>query len=185
MNGFDEFVKLFGDITILNVIELILAAFFLYLIYKKVKDHLIKVHESEKKRDEQLKEALDAVRKYPEYRQQSIEIQKKLESDIKGLRESQEGLRETQKQTAERLADMEEITQRREKNKLRDCLLQNYRYYTNPNTNPSGTWTRVESETFWALFQDYEDAGGNGYMHEEVAPAMKMLVIVDSSKRTT
>lgn len=185
MKGYDEFIKLFGDITIINVIELILATCFLYFIYKIVRDHFIKTHESEKKREEQLQEALEAVRKYPEYRKQSVEIQKKLESDIKGLRESQEELRESQKQTAERLADMEEITKRREKNKLRDCLLQNYRYYTNPTTNPSGTWTRVESETFWALFQDYEDAGGNGYMHEEVAPAMKMLVIVDSSKKTT
>lgn len=172
MTGFDEFTKLFGEISVLNVIELLLAGVFLYLIYKKVRDHLIKVHESEKKRDEQLHEALEAVRKYPEYRRQSVQIQQKLESEIQALRKSQE-------ENMERLVAMEELTKRRERNKLRDRLLQNYRFYTNPETNPSMSWTRMESEAFWELFRDYEDAGGNGYVHTEVLPAMERLTVIE------
>lgn len=172
MTGFDEFTKLFGKISVLNVIELLLAGVFLYLIYKKVRDHLIKVHESEKKRDEQLHEALEAVRKYPEYRRQSVQIQQKLESEIQALRKSQE-------ENMERLVAMEELTKRRERNKLRDRLLQNYRFYTNPETNPNMSWTRMESEAFWELFRDYEDAGGNGYVHTEVLPAMERLTVIE------
>ena len=74
---------------------------------------------------------------------------------------------------------MEETETRRERNKMRDTLLQSHRYYTNPNTNPSGSWTRVESETFWELYSEYEAAGGNGYMHTDVVPAMKLLKVID------
>ena len=128
-----------------------------------MRDHLIKVHESEKKRDEQLHEALEAVRKYPEYRRKS---------EIQALRKSQE-------ENMERLVAMEELTKRRERNKLRDRLLQNYRFYTNPETNPNMSWTRMESEAFWELFRDYEDAGGNGYVHTEVLPAMERLTVIE------
>ena len=176
MTGFDEFAKIFGEVSVLSVIELLLAGIFLYLIYKKVRDHLIKVHESEKKRDEQLREALEAVRKYPEYRKQSVQIQQKLENDIQALRKSQE-------ETMERLVTMEELTKRTERNKLRDLLLQNYRFYTNPETNPNLSWTKMESEAFWELFRDYEDAGGNGYMHTDVLPAMEKLRVIDINNK--
>ena len=176
LTGFDEFAKIFGEISVLSVVELFLAGLFLYLIYKKVRDHLIKVHESEKKRDEQLREALEAVRKYPEYRKQSVQIQQKLENDIQALRRSQE-------ETMERLVTMEELTKRTERNKLRDLLLQNYRFYTNSETNPNLSWTKMESEAFWELFRDYEDAGGNGYMHTDVLPAMEKLRVIDISNK--
>lgn len=172
MTGFDEFINMFGSVTVLNVIEIVLAAVFLYLIYKKIRDHLIKIHEADKKRDEQLQEALESVRKYPEYRKQSLDIQEKLEREIQTLRKSQE-------ENMKRLVKMEEETKRRERNKLRDRLLQNYRYYTNLETNPSLTWTRMEAEAFWELFRDYEEAGGNGYVHTEVLPAMEHLTIIE------
>lgn len=176
MNGFDEFVKLFGNITILQVIEFILAGVFMFFIYKKVRDYLIKKHDVEKERDAQLKEALTSVRKYPEYRQQSIKIQQLLEGEIQELRKIQE-------ENSARLVKMEEQTRRRERNKLRDRLLQNYRYYTNKETNPSQSWTKMEAEAFWELFRDYEDAGGNGYVHTEVQPAMEHLTVVETSRK--
>lgn len=175
MTGFDEFAKLFGEISVLSLIELILAGVFLYLVYKKLRDYLIKVHESEKKRDEQLNEALEAVRKYPEYRKQSVQIQQNLENEIQALRKSQE-------ENMKRLVAMEELTKRRERNKLRDRLLQNYRFYTNPKTNPDMSWTKMESEAFWELFRDYEEAGGNGYVHTEVLPAMEKLIVIEVGK---
>lgn len=164
MIGFDEFIKFFGNITLINVIEIILAGFFLYLIYKKVRDYLINAHESEKKRDEQLNEALQAVQKYP-----------KLENEIQELKQSQQDI-------TNKLVSIEEATKRRERNKLRDRLLQNYRYYTNTETNPSGSWTRMESEAFWELFSDYEEAGGDGYVHTVVEPAMQKLLIIEVGK---
>lgn len=171
MTGYDEFMAVFGDITILQVIQITLAGVFLYLFYRKVRDYLVGRYEADKVRDEQLKEALEAVSKYPEYRKQSIAIQEKLESEIQGLRKAQE-------ENTARLSKMEEDAKRRERNKLRDLLLQSYRYYTNLERNPNQTWTSMEAEAFWELFRDYEDAGGNGYVHTVVQPAMNLLKIV-------
>ena len=80
MTGLEEFLKTFGNITVSNVITVALAAVFLGMTYKKIRDYLIKKYEAEKEKDKELKEALEAVRKYPEYRQQSIKIQEKLEN---------------------------------------------------------------------------------------------------------
>lgn len=172
MKGYNEFLSMFGNITVLQIAEFVIACVFLYFVYKKVRDYLIKKHETEQLKNEQLEEALSAVRKYPEYRQQSIDIQKSLEGEIQGLKQMQEEI-------SVKLVQMEETSKRRERNKLRDRLLQNYRYYTNMETNPSQSWSRMESDAFWELFRDYEDAGGNGYVHTEVLPAMQKLKIVE------
>lgn len=172
MTGLEEFLKTFGNITVSNVITVALAAVFLGMTYKKIRDYLIKKYESEKEKDKELKEALEAVRKYPEYRQQSIRIQEKLESEIQELRKAQD-------EHTCRLLQMEENAQRRERNKLRDRLLQNYRYYTSKEHNPRQEWTRMESETFWECFADYENMNGDGYMHSVVQPEMNLLGIIE------
>ena len=41
----------------------------------------------------------------------------------------------------------------------------------------------MESEAFWELFREYEDAGGNGYMHTEVLPAMELLTVVEPGEK--
>ena len=126
----------------------------------------------DKQRDVDIKKCLEQIgkcneetAKYPEYRKQSLEIQEQLTGDIQGLRK--------------RLDEIEEGNKKREQSKLRNTLLQHYRHYTNAETNPSLSWTRLESDTFWALANEYEAAGGNGTMHEEVFPAMRKLLIVD------
>ena len=63
MTGLDEFKEMFGSITVLNVVELLLAILFCYLIYRKVSKYLIERYEAGKKKDEQLKTALDQVSK--------------------------------------------------------------------------------------------------------------------------
>lgn len=172
MGNLNAFLKVFGDITILHVVEVLCAIAFLYFVYKKVSTFLIQQYELQKEKDAQLKEALTGVRKYPEYRQQSIEIQNELKGDIRELKE-------TQKMIIEHLNAIEEERKRRERNKLRDLLLQNYRYYTNKETNPAQSWSRMEAEAFWELFRDYDAAGGNGYMHSEVLPAMERLIVTE------
>lgn len=149
-----------------------MCAVFLYMVYRKFTGILIKNHEAEEERDAQIKEALEGVRKYPEYRQQSIEIQQALYAEISELKKQQE-------ENTQKLIEMEERRQRQKRNELRDTLLRNFRYYTNKRTNPDMTWTRVESETFWELYKDYESEGGNGYMHTDVVPMMQLLTIKD------
>lgn len=179
MIGLNEFLELFGDITILQLVWFILAVVFVVASYRKFRDYLIKKHENEKVKDDKINKALAATEKYPEYRRQSLEIQKMLKDEIQDLRRNQEALTNSQNKIMERLASMEERTDRRDRNKIRDILLQNYRYYTNKETNPTQSWTRTESETFWELFRDYEEAGGNGYMHDDVMPSMQKLMVID------
>ena len=158
--------------TVAYVVKFIMAVAFLVYVGKKVNDYLTKRHDAEKKKNEQLRKALEAVEKYPEYRKQSVEIQKKLENEIQELRKLQE-------ENAERLNRMENDMKRRERNKCRDTLLQNFRYFTSREKNPMQAWTRMESEAFWELFKDYEGADGNGYVHSEVQPAMNRLDIIE------
>lgn len=167
-----SFIDAFGNITVLDVAIFIAAIVFLILCYRKVKDYLIAKHDADKLRDEQLQEALTAVRKYPEYRKQSIQIQHELEDENCAVRKDIQAL-------TKRIEKMEEDTKRRERNKIRDRLLQNYRYYTNTETNPTQSWTRMEADAFWELFKEYEENGGDGYMHSEVQPAMNKLTIIE------
>ena len=89
MTGLDEFKEMFGSITVLNVVELLLAILFCYLIYRKLSKYLIGRYEASKKKDEQLKTALDQVSKYPEYRAQSLRVQKELQTEIDSLHSAQ------------------------------------------------------------------------------------------------
>ena len=41
LTGYTEFAELFGGITLLSVMQIILAGVFLYFGYKQVKDYLI------------------------------------------------------------------------------------------------------------------------------------------------
>ena len=75
---------------------------------------------------------------------------------------------------------MEEDSRKREVNKIRGKLIQSYHYYTNPDRNPSKSWTRMEAEAFWATFADYEELGGNGYVHSVIQPTMEALEIIEN-----
>lgn len=172
MTGSNEFLEVFGHITLAQVVYVIMAIVFLVLVYKKVSDYLIKRHDAEQEKDKHLKEALEAVGKYPEYRKQSVEIQKQLTKEIQEIKDTLED-------HTKRLDKMEKDSKKREVNKLRETLLQNYKYYTSKDKNPMQSWTRMESEAFWDLFTDYEEMGGNGYMHTVVQPAMLLLNVIE------
>lgn len=174
MDGFDAFLDIFGSITLETVILVGLALAFLIMSYVKFKKYLIKKHELHQEETRQLQEALGAVRQYPKYREQSIEIQHKLQSELQEIKQIQANC-------IARLDQIEEDNKRRERNKLRDLLLQNYRFYTSKEHNPKQEWTKMEAEAFWEMFNDYELAGGNGYMHTTVQPEMSMLAVIDMS----
>ena len=36
----------------------------------------------------------------------------------------------------------------------------------------------MEAHAFWAMFRDYEELGGNDYVHKIVQPAMNKLKVV-------
>lgn len=186
MIGFEQFLELFGNVTVSTLSVIGLALFFCYKGYKQFvkflenkKNLAIKKYEAEKEKDEQLKTALAEVSKYPEYREQSRKIQQEFRKEIDGLKEAQSDLSNTQEKIRQTLVEMKSTMDKRERNKIRDRLLQMYRYYTSEKTNPSHSWTRMEAEAFWELFGDYEEAGGDGYMHTVVQPEMNKLDIID------
>ncbi len=172
MTGIEEFKNFFGGITILNVLEFGLAVAFLAFLYKKAKKYLIERHEAQVEKDQGLKKALEEVAKYPDYRKQSINVQNQLESEIGELRATIEA-------NTQKLQQMENDQNRRERNKLRERLIQSYRFYTDLRRNPAQTWNRMEAEAFWETFGDYESLGGNGYVHTVVQPAMNLLQVVE------
>ena len=173
MNKYNAFIELFGEITVLDVVLAIGALAFMYGIYKQVSDHIVKKHDAEQEREAKLEESYDCVHnKYPEYRQQSLQIQKDLTARMDNMGQAIDGL-------AKSLAAMKEVTDRRERNRIRDRLLQAYRYYTSQDANPGQSWNNMEAEAFWEMFKDYEDANGDGFMHTVVQPAMQKLKVVD------
>lgn len=179
MEYLGEFLEIFGDLTVANLTSYALAAVFLFRLYKDAKkkddERIAEIQqkaEEEKEREKKINDAYNITQKYPAYHQESIQIRDKLEKEMQELRDDF-------KIIIKRLSDMEEQNKKRECSKLRDMLLQNYRYYTSETQNPSKSWTRMEAEAFWELFREYEEAGGNGYMHTEVQPAMERLLVVE------
>ena len=182
MKYLDEFLTVFGDVTLGQLTTFLLAFLFLFGIYKELKKYNdSKIQERQQKIEEEkalkkkVEDAYNITQKYPEYHQESIDIRAGLQKEIQEIRDCMQSI-------MKRFEEIEEQNKKRECSKLRDMLLQNYRYYTNIQQNPSQSWTRMEAEAFWELFKEYEEAGGNGYMHTEVQPAMERLLVVEVGK---
>lgn len=179
MNGIEEFLKLFGGFTIRGLVELLLALGFLIIIYKKIKkfldeqyDHQAKEKEKEKTRVQKLEDITTKIETFST-KQDNILIQQK------EIKEKINDIVKKQNIQQEQLDEIRKSINEREKNKLNDKLIQSYNYYTSLEKNPLKAWTSMESSAFWGLFSEYEKAGGNGFMHENVQPAMKVLRVID------
>ena len=160
----EEFLKIFGNFTIADVVTLVIALIFLYGAYCKLKVHFNKQY----KNNEQINEILQ---RYSEWHQQSINAQKQFADTIAELKKGQ-------KENSEKLEKMDIDNKKREQNRLRERLLQSYRYYTSVDKNPMQEWSEMEADAFWKLFEDYEDVGGDGYMHTIVQPSMRTLDVI-------
>lgn len=147
----DAFLNLFGAVTLSTVIEWCLAIGFIagaaIAIWKKISAYLTKKLEADEHTREQMQTIMQATAKLPE-------IEQKLNT-----------LETQQTETIRRLDKIEEDARRRERNTLRDRILQSYRYFTSLEHNPRKEWTKMESDAFDELYNDYVDAGGNGYVH--------------------
>ncbi len=167
----NEFIEIFGDMKVAAVVMIIAAIVFLWKIYKVVEKHFRKKYDAEAQRAAQMNDILEQVKKYPEWRRQSIEYQKKYAEEIQKLQE-------TQTEIIGELRKNEEKRKKVKRSELRDRLLQSYRYYASPEKNPMQAWSEMEADAFWEIFGDYERVDGDGHIHTDVQPAMRRLDVV-------
>lgn len=167
----EQFIILFGDITLSQVIAFGIAVVFLFKFWKKFKEYTTKKYEEERQQREQMQEVIDQAKNYPVWRQQSLDMQKQFTDSISELEKGQ-------RKQAEQLNRMEESNRKRELSKMFNRLLTCFQYYTSKEKNPKQEWTEMEASSFWSMFEDYEELGGNGYMHTEVKPKMDMLITI-------
>lgn len=122
-----------------------------------------------------LQAAVDAL---PSYRAQSLQIQTQLQTTDREILAAceaiQRGVADNQRILNERLDRLEE----REKNAIRQKLLDEHRLFTNSERNPMKAWTEMEHHAFFKLVKDYEDLGGNDYVHSQVIPDMNKLEVI-------
>lgn len=160
MFGYEEFKEIFGDFTVLDVVRFVIAVGFFVFVY--IKFSRWNGRQIDRKRA--VDEALTLPDEYRGDKHRNKEVHDELKTAIDEL--------------SVRLEKIELDLKKRDCNQLRNTLLQYYHHYTNIETNPSQSWSEMEHEAFMMLFHDYENCGGNGFMHTVVLPAMEKLTII-------
>ena len=164
LSTMEYILQLFGAIPLSTVIVFIAAVAFLVGLNIKVYKFIVNNHDKLQEKDETLKKIADCL--------------EEVKQEQKGLKEAINELRGAQQEIAEKQDIFEEQHRNHSLNRLRDRLLGSYRYYTDPKKNPLQAWSEMEKEAFDKLFHDYEELGGDGFMHSTVEPAMAALEVV-------
>lgn len=156
------------DISLASVVIFIAAMCFLGNLVIKAYKGIIKFHDSLQERDLLIKETSEEVKEIKNnYSSLSTQISEVLE---------RQGKLETKQN------EIEEKNKKYNLNKTREQLLQSYRYYTS-TSNPTNSWSEMEKDAFYSSFKDYEELGGNGYVHTTIEPAMAALTVVKMSDK--
>jgi hypothetical protein len=128
--------------------------------------------------DDRLTKVEEAVGHYPEYRNQSLEMQNQLQCADNAIVELCTEIKNDVIANGEMLNARLASLERREKNSLRAKILAEYRLYTDEIKNPMQAWSEMEHHSFFKLVEDYESLGGNDYVHGTILPAMNELDII-------
>lgn len=145
---------------------------------KKIVNNLILRMDSQEQNIQKLQETVD---KLPQYREQSIKIQKELKEADVSIVELCEAIKtEVVENRKEVLCKLERL-EAREKNALRAKILEEHRLYTDESRNPMKAWSEMEEHSFRKLLEDYEALGGNDYVHDIVIPEMNRLNVIPMS----
>ena len=139
------------------------------------------LEETVEKMEERLAKVEEAVGHYPEYRAQSLTIQKQLEQKDNQLLEVCDSIKSAVIANGERIDKRLGDLEKREKNALRAKILDEYRLYTDERKNPLKAWSEMEHHSFFKLVEDYESLGGNDYVHKTIVPAMNELDVISMS----
>jgi mRNA-degrading endonuclease RelE of RelBE toxin-antitoxin system len=179
-------------IALLSSVGSIILSLTITLIFNKVvgiPKELKKQREAEKAREEKLKQenlardvkiaALEnAVNALPGYRAQSLSIQAQLQNTDKEILGICSAIKDNVKENQDILNYRLDRLEKREKNTYRAKILDEYRLFTDERKNPMQAWSEMEHHAFFELVKDYEELGGNDYVHSTVLPAMNELEVV-------
>ena len=173
--------------AILTTAGTVFASLLVTFIFNKVSglpQEIKKQKKEQQKKLENIETRLDSVEEavshYPEYRAQSLRIQKELQCKDESILAVCEKIEKIGQKLDDRLIELE----RREKNSLRAKILNEYRLYTDERKNPRQAWTEMEHHSFFKLVEDYESLGGNDYVHSVVLPAMNELDVISMDQLT-
>ena len=129
-------------------------------------------------RDQKISVLETAVASLPGYRAQSIQIQQQLQTAdttiLATCQQIQAGVAESNRILNARLDKLE----KREKNAIREKILREYRLMCSDVLNEMHAWSEMEAHAFFALVRDYEELGGNDYVHSVVLPAVNELEVI-------
>ena len=109
-----------------------------------------------------------------EYRKQSLQKQKDIDNHFDILDTQLTLINKNIEKGFKIMGDLQ-------KNSIRNKIIEIYNRYGVEESNPSKAWNEMEAEAFWHLFADYEEMGGNGFMHQTVKPAMSKLTVIKMS----
>lgn len=154
----------------------------------KAREKATLVKEEQHKKDDCARDARiatleTAVNALPGYRAQSLQIQNQLQEVDQQILDTLDNINEGIIANRTALNERLDRLERREKNALRQKILQEHRIFTDDNMNPMRAWTEMEHHSFFELVRDYEELGGNDYVHSEVLPAMNRLRVIPMSDR--
>lgn len=161
MNGLDNFLGLFGNITISTVIYCAIAIGFVVAVCKALKSFL----KEKIKQDDETKESMNKI----------LSISERIPLIENKLNE----MEKTQLDTITRINKIEEENNRREIDTLKSRLMEYYNYYANAKHNPTGCVTSIEFQAFEEIYETYRNAGGDGWIENVVYPQLCKLTVVD------
>lgn len=81
----EQFLKMFGDVTVARITDLIVSLVFVFGALKIVGNYFAKKIRMSDEEKEHLQKVFDQVEEYPKWRNQSIEIRDNLSEEIKDL----------------------------------------------------------------------------------------------------
>ena len=182
MKADEAFLSIFGDLTILHVVEFLFAMYFIIRVSMDAIKFINRKHDEEQQKSEDLAEALNGVRQMPKYRADSIRIQGQLEQKIVDVQTEMNNKFEdvTKKFDAvmDRLDIMDAENKKRARNRIREELMQGHRMFTDPTKNPMKAWSSLEHDSWFALYEDYLECDGNGDMQNRICPEMNNLDVI-------
>lgn len=182
MKAEEAFLNMFGNLTVLHVVEFFFAMYFIIRVSKDAIKFINRKHDEEQQKTADVAEALAGVRAMPAYRQQSVEIQGQLNQKITDVHDEMNNKFDelTKKFDAvmDRLNAMDAESKKRARNRIREELMRGHRMFTDPIKNPMKAWSSLEHDSWFALYDDYLDCNGNGDMQYRICPEMNNLDII-------